>query len=898
MVAQLRARLSNVPRKAWLIGGGVLAAAILAVAILIIFDPLAGPFVTLTLKNPAVAHPDGMVLIRPEGSPLVQVQITTIPREAFLADQVGGGWAEAHKALPASLTPLSPIYTIKQRGQGQAVAEMTIPNDADPLSLLDLVAWDEQAHSWKFVPSTLDLPNQAIRFSPPKPLTHVMAAHSNPGAVAAGVIITPGGPDLGPNYGLAIPEGITLGPNGELGGTAVAATGSMVLPLVQSHGGFTAFSDQGARAQVIALLMNTILPYDGLVIDADPAPGFSDFVKALADEVHTHGKRLDVVVRGTTFDGYDLVSIGQSADRIWLAPGDNPTLYLPHGAVQTALDQVVGSIDRTKVGLWVSALSADVSGDKATSVGLQQALSSFGAIQTIAGYPNLVAPGDSLAVRLSGPVSSIGFDPALEMNYSTYSDDQGQVHYVYFASPANLSLRLDWARTYGLGAVAVYGIAHPDATEHIGDGLTSFINQHPLGNPAAIQLEWQVTGASGAKLSEQSGDLGLIQYLWQAAGDPGQYVINARIAGSGQEDPISTMVVQVGERAMPTTPTPTATPTPVKAASAPAPTQASGASTPQPTPAPVTGSIAAGQFELGGQVNGSIQHATQMQYAGMAWVKYQVPYGQIDVGGAAGYVSEGHAKGFKVLLSIPGSPNPTAIDYVGYVGFVSAIAAQGPDAIEIWNEMNLRYQWPLADINGASYVTNMLAPAYQAIKAVNPNIIVISGAPAPTGLYGQLACGDLGCADYLFLTQMRDAGAANYLDCVGAHYNEGIIPPTQNSNDPRGDDYYTRFYGGMQDIYYSVLGKPICFTELGYLTPEGYGTLPSAFGWAQNTTVADQAAWLAQAAVLASQSGKVRLIIIFNVDFTVWGADPQAGYAIIRPGGGCPACDALHNVQP
>jgi len=51
--------------------------------------------------------------------------------------------------------------------------------------------------------------------------------------------------------------------------------------------------------------------------------------------------------------------------------------------------------------------------------------------------------------------------------------------------------------------------------------------------------------------------------------------------------------------------------------------------------------------------------------------------------------------------------------------------------------------------------------------------------------------------------------------------------------------------------------------------------------------------------VMASQSGKVRLITIFNVDFTTWEpTDPQAGYDMVRPGGRCPACDALHNVQP
>ena len=40
------------------------------------------------------------------------------------------------------------------------------------------------------------------------------------------------------------------------------------------------------------------------------------------------------------------------------------------------------------------------------------------------------------------------------------------------------------------------------------------------------------------------------------------------------------------------------------------------------------------------------------------------------------------------------------------------------------------------------------------------------------------------------------------------------------------------------------------------------------------------------------------LMIVYNIDFTLWSEhDPQAGYAIIRPGGNCPACDTLHAVM-
>ena len=38
--------------------------------------------------------------------------------------------------------------------------------------------------------------------------------------------------------------------------------------------------------------------------------------------------------------------------------------------------------------------------------------------------------------------------------------------------------------------------------------------------------------------------------------------------------------------------------------------------------------------------------------------------------------------------------------------------------------------------------------------------------------------------------------------------------------------------------------RQLCFTEFGYLTPEGFPPLPGGFAWAQNVTLADQANWL------------------------------------------------------
>jgi hypothetical protein len=57
-----------------------------------------------------------------------------------------------------------------------------------------------------------------------------------------------------------------------------------------------------------------------------------------------------------------------------------------------------------------------------------------------------------------------------------------------------------------------------------------------------------------------------------------------------------------------------------------------------------------------------------------------------------------------------------------------------------------------------------------------------------------------------------------------------------------------------------------------------------------------QHGWL-DAASRAAKSGNVRLMIVWNVNFTRWDTDPMGGYAIIRPDGTCPACATLGAVM-
>ncbi len=320
----------------------------------------------------------------------------------------------------------------------------------------------------------------------------------------------------------------------------------------------------------------------------------------------------------------------------------------------------------------------------------------------------------------------------------------------------------------------------------------------------------------------------------------------------------------------------------------------------QPTAVPTSPPPAL--FALGGHVMDTSSAGFGLaRSAGMTWIKLQYRYyvGQ-NTGEIAADIQTVHQNGFRILLSIVGDKAQMG-NYSAYIAsyadFVSRAAALGADAIEIWNEPNIDREWPDGMIQGGTY-TQMLAAAYTAIKGRSPNTIVISAAPAPTGFFGGSGCDTSGCNDDVFFRQMAYAGAQNYLDCVGLHHNDGIVSPMQASGDPRGNYPTNYFTGVMSRVPAQFNGKPLCFTEIGYLSPQGYGGLPGNFAWAQNTTVADQAQWLAQAVELARSSRRVEMMIVWNLDFTSYtSSDPMAGYAILRPGGSCPACNALKSLM-
>ncbi len=95
------------------------------------------------------------------------------------------------------------------------------------------------------------------------------------------------------------------------------------------------------------------------------------------------------------------------------------------------------------------------------------------------------------------------------------------------------------------------------------------------------------------------------------------------------------------------------------------------------------------------------------------------------------------------------------------------------DAIEIWNEPNLRSEWggAISEQTAADYV-QMLSLSYAAIKSVDPNIMVVSAGLSPTGTYDGSAA-----PDDQFLQWMYNDGLSGHYDMLGVNANAQVADP-------------------------------------------------------------------------------------------------------------------------
>ncbi len=332
----------------------------------------------------------------------------------------------------------------------------------------------------------------------------------------------------------------------------------------------------------------------------------------------------------------------------------------------------------------------------------------------------------------------------------------------------------------------------------------------------------------------------------------------------------------------------------------------------------------------------------QVETLGLGWIKQQVQWGifeanpgQMDWSGYDAVVEAANRRGLKVMLSVVDAPewtrsyiddNPEGAppdDLALTADFLGRLVDRyrgRVHAIEVWNEQNLDREWDTAGgVNAEQYV-KMLQFSYQAIKSRDPNIIVISGALSPVGATATDPANPnryIYMDDLEYFDRMIEAGLLNYCDCVGAHHN-GINMPPDVAWDEGFDDPTAQFRGPFDNPDHSWSFKstlwgyheriqaaggdtPLCVTEFGWATAEGFDGYPPGFEFALDNTLEDQARWNVQAFQLMREWGFVRLAFLWNLNYSQlgWGPeDPNAPYGIIdMQGAPRPAFHAIQEME-
>lgn len=127
------------------------------------------------------------------------------------------------------------------------------------------------------------------------------------------------------------------------------------------------------------------------------------------------------------------------------------------------------------------------------------------------------------------------------------------------------------------------------------------------------------------------------------------------------------------------------------------------------------------------------------------------------------------APGAEVPADVP--PAPQHMDAWGaWCGAVAARYAGRVAAYQIWNEPNLTREWG-GNIPSAGEYVELLRVCSEAIRAADPQAILISAGLAPTG-----NCCELAHPDDQYLQELYYSGFQQYIDVVGLHA-PGYSPP-------------------------------------------------------------------------------------------------------------------------
>jgi serine/threonine protein kinase len=295
----------------------------------------------------------------------------------------------------------------------------------------------------------------------------------------------------------------------------------------------------------------------------------------------------------------------------------------------------------------------------------------------------------------------------------------------------------------------------------------------------------------------------------------------------------------------------------------------------------------------------------------VGWVKLQAAWRDFEPDGRGVFgpdfalfkntVSAAKARGYKVLVTVakaPGWARTTSRDQDGppddpaelarFIGVLLDQAGPNIDAIEIWNEPNLRREWSGAlSFDGAGYM-KLFLPAYKRIRQFSPDMLIITAGLAPASKT------DVSADDRAYLRQMFKAGLSDISDVmIGIHpYGWGNPPDARCcKTDNKGWDDQPQFFFLDNIIAYRNImtgfgmdKNKLWATEFGWTSWADLNTDPPE-PWMNFVKAEDQSRYTIQAFKIAQALPFMGPMFLWNFNYastqTVASRNEIAGFSLL-----------------
>lgn len=297
--------------------------------------------------------------------------------------------------------------------------------------------------------------------------------------------------------------------------------------------------------------------------------------------------------------------------------------------------------------------------------------------------------------------------------------------------------------------------------------------------------------------------------------------------------------------------------------------------------------------------------------AGFNWVKQMFSWQDIEGAGKGKYdwsntdriVQQVEKHGLKLIVRISQDPdrpfwagNPP--DNAGhFADFLAAVASRYVGRIhayQIWNEPNLGREWGNKRPDPAGYA-RMLKMAYSAIKAIDPNAIVVTAGMAPTGTDNEIAMPDDKFYDLMY--RAMGGNSKGYFDMLGVHAAGYAAAPEVSPDEtaakkvPYGGERFFSFRH-VEDIRaimarYGDQGKRVVILEFGWTTDDRPDSPYYWHGAGADITEELKGKYLVRAYEWARQNWRpwIALMVAIYMPDVNWTKDAEQYYwALMGPG--------------